>query len=293
MTTKHRSKANEKLFWILLLAPAVIILTVVFIYPLCYSFYISLTQYDMIGSPRFVGIGNYIKIVSDPLVWHSILVTLKFTAGSLFFELIIGLGIALIIHDLSFGKGLFRTISAMPVMLPAIVIGAVWRVMTNYDFGVFNYFLSLFGVEKIGWTINPHTTMPLLIASDVWHTTGFIILTLSAGLAQLPEEVFEAAQIDGASFFQRLFHITIPLLKPVFAVVIIFRSYGLLQMFDKAVTLTQGGPARATETVTFHVYNRMFQGFQVGYSAAAAYVLLFLTLLTVFPILRGNFHDGK
>jgi len=245
-----------------------------------------LTAYDIIMPPRFVGLQNYARILSDANVWNSVRVSLVFTVATLILELVIGFGIALILHDIGFGRNWFRTISVIPIMLTPIVIGVIWRMMTNYDFGIFNYFVTLAGFERVGWSVNTRTALPLLIASDIWHTTGFVVLVLSAGLAQLPEDLFEAAEIDGASAWRRLVSLTIPLLQPVFLVVFVFRSYELLRMFDKAVTLTQGGPARATETITFHVYQRMFVGYQVGYSAAVAYLLLVLTLVIVLPFLR-------
>ncbi len=286
MLKLRRFWASDRAYWTLLLAPALIVLAVMFIYPLIYSFYLSLTVYDIILPPKFVGARNYVRILSDPQVWNSVRVSLVFTVGALALEMLIGFGIALILHDLGLGRNLFRTISVMPIMLTSVVIGVVWRMMTNYDFGVLNYFTSLLGFAPVAWTANVHTAMPLLIASDVWHTTGFVVLVLSAGLAQLPTELFEAAEIDGASAWHRLIHMTIPLLQPVFTVVFVFRSYELLRMFDKAITLTEGGPARATETITFQIYQRMFNGFQVGYSAAVAYLLLLLTLIIVLPFIR-------
>ncbi|MEZ4867236.1 MAG: sugar ABC transporter permease [Caldilineaceae bacterium] len=286
MLTLRKFWRSDRWYWTVLLAPSLLVLAAVFIYPLIYSFYLSLTAYDIIMPPRFVGARNYVRILADPQVWNSVRVSLVFTVGALVLEFVIGFGIALILHDIGFGRNWFRTISVMPIMLTPIVIGVVWRMMTNYDFGIFNYFVTVLGFDRVGWSVDTRTALPLLMASDIWHTTGFVVLVLSAGLAQLPEELFEAAEIDGATPWRRLIHLTVPLLRPVFLVVFVFRSYELLRMFDKAVTLTQGGPARATETITFHVYQRMFVGYQVGYSAAVAYLLLVLTLVIVLPFLR-------
>jgi multiple sugar transport system permease protein len=280
------SAGNSRFFWFLLMAPAILVLILIFAYPLVYSFYLSLSRYDIIRPPEFIGLRNYIKIISDPHVWNSIKVTLVFSTGALITELVIGFGIALILNDIKKIRNLFRTIYAIPIMLTPVVVGVIWRMMTNYDFGIINYFVLLLGFDRVAWTTNALTAMPLLIIVDVWQQTGYVILILSAGLAQLPEELNEAAQIDGANFWQLLINVTIPLLRPIFIVVIIFRLTSLLRMFDKAVTLTQGGPFRSTETITFHVYNRMFHGFQVGYSAAVAFLLLGLTLLFVLPLIR-------
>lgn len=279
--TSLRSKRlglSDGVLWKLLLWPSIIVMFVVFIYPLLYSLYISLTAYNLIGPPRFIGLRNYINILSDSIVWNSVKVSLIFTIVSLVLELGIGFGVALILHDLEFGRSIFRPVTTMPLMLTPVVIGLVWRMMGNYDFGVFNYFTGLFGLPKIGWVVDTRTALPYLILSDVWHSTGFVVLSLTAGLAQLPEEVFEAAAIDGANFWQKLWGLTIPMLAPVFNVVLVFRLYNLIRMFDKAMTLTQGGPGRATETLSFHIYNRMFTGYSVGYSSAVSIFLMALTV---------------
>ena len=286
MSKWRRWIKSERAFWLFLLMPALIILIAVFIYPLLYSIYLSLTSYNLIMPPRFVGLRNYIKILSDPQVLSSIQVTLVFTFWALALELIIGFAIALILHDLKVLRVFFRTVSAIPLMMTPVVIGVVWRVMGNYDYGVLNYLLGIIGVDKLGWVINADLAMAFLIVADVWHTTGFVVLALSAGLAQLPQEMYEAAKVDGANFFHQLRFLTIPLLTPVFIVVIIFRLYNLIRMFDKAMSLTNGGPGHATTTMSFYIYGRMFDGWQVGYSSAVAILLMAITMIFCIYFIR-------
>ena len=128
--------------------------------------------------------------------------------------------------------------------------------------------------------------MASLILVDVWHTTSFTVLVLSAGLASLPDEPFEAASIDGASGWQKLWYLTIPLLRPLILVIILFRSYELIRVYDIVFALTSGGPGRLTETISFHIFNRMFQGFQVGYASAISYVLFAVCLLWSLVIIK-------
>lgn len=277
---------SDRAFWLFLLMPALIILLAVFIYPLIYSVYLSLTSYNLIMPPRFIGLRNYVKILGDPQVLNSIRVTLVFTVFALGLELFIGFAVALILHDLKVLRDFFRTVTSIPLMMTPIVIGVVWRVMGNYDFGVFNYLLGLIGVDKLGWVIDANLAMLFLIIADVWHTTGFVVLALSAGLAQLPQEMYEAAKVDGASFLMQLRYLTIPLLTPVFTVVIIFRLYNLIRMFDKAMSLTRGGPGHATTTMSFYIYNRMFDGWQVGYSSAVAILLMAITMIMCLYFIR-------
>jgi multiple sugar transport system permease protein len=282
----RRFLKSERAFWLFLLMPALIILFVVFIYPLGYSLYLSMTSYNLITPPNFIGLRNYQRILTDPQVLNSIRVTMVFTVCALGLELLIGFAIALILHDLKVLRDFFRTVTAVPLMMTPIVIGVVWRVMGNYDYGVFNYLLEQIGIGKMGWVIDANLALIFLIISDVWHTTGFVVLALSAGLAQLPQEMFEAAKVDGANFFQQLRFLTVPLLVPVFVVVIIFRLYNLISMFDKPMSLTRGGPGHATTTMSFFIYNRMFDGYQVGYSSAVAILLMLITLIVCLYFIR-------
>jgi multiple sugar transport system permease protein len=251
----------------------------VFIYPLITTGYLSLTNYDLISPPHFVGLQNFVNMLSDEQVWNSLRVTLIFSAVSLGLEMLIGFGTALVLHDIGFGRNVVRTITTIPIMLTPVVIGAIWGMMANYDFGVFSYFTMLVGIGKIGWLTDPTLAMVLLIVSEVWQNTGFVILVLSAGLANLPVEMFEAAAIEGANFWQKLRYLTLPQLGPIFNVVLIFRVYELLRTFDRVLTLTNGGPGRSTTTITLYIYNIAFSGYEMGYSAAVSILLMVLTLV--------------
>lgn len=274
-----------------LLLPALIVMILVMIYPLTYSFWLSLHSYDLINPIRFVGLGNYERILGDARVWNSLRVTFAFAIPAFLLELVIGFTIALLIHYEVTRQGLWRTLLFMPLLLTPVILGLNWRVMLNYDFGVINYYLSLLGMHKQNWLNEPSLALAVLVIVDVWHTTPFVMMVMSAGLAALPEEPFEMAEIDGAAFFQRLWYLTVPLLKPLFLMIALFRSYELIRVFDIVFALTEGGPGRATETLSFHIFNRLFEGFQVGYSAAVSYVLFFISL-TISVILIGLVGTG-
>ena len=277
----------------ILLAVPLVILFLVFVFPLIYSFYISLTDYDMsVRAPNFIGLQNYERIASDPLVWHSIRVTLVFAGTALVLQLIVGFALALLVEYVGFLRGLFRTLLTVPILLTPVVLGVIWRMMLNYDFGIVNYFVRLLGSGPKNWLQEPTLALPAIIFIDSWHAIPFVMLVLAAGLAALPRETFESAEIDGANAWQRLWDITIPLLRPVIMVVVVFRSYALLGAFDFVFSLTEGGPARATEVLSYHIYNRMFLGFQPGYSTAIAYILLAITLgIVLFFMSRIEMAD--
>ena len=188
----------------LLLWPALLALLAVFAYPLAYSFWLSLHAYNITRPARFVGLDNYLLIVQDARVWESFGTSLVFAGVSLVLQFAIGFGIAILLHRVVLFRGLIRTIVIIPLMLTPVVLGLNWRLMLNLDWGIVNYFLRLFGFAAINFVNDPRWAMASLILVDVWHTTSFTVLVLSAGLASLPDEPFEAASIDGASGLQKL-----------------------------------------------------------------------------------------
>src|SRR5439155_25709934 len=191
-----------------------------------------------------------------------------------------------LLHRVVLFRGLIRTVVIIPRMLTPVVLGLNWRMMLSYDWGIVNYVVRLLGFAPVNWVNDPRTAMASLILVDVWHTTSFTVLVLSAGLASLPDEPFEAASIDGASAWQKLWYLTVPLLRPLILVVLLFRSYELIRVYDIVFAVTAGGPGRLTETISFHIFSRLFQGFQVGYASAISYVLFAVCLIWSIVIIK-------
>ncbi len=283
---RRRGNASDRWFGHLMLWPALLALALVFVYPLVYSFWLSLNVYNITRPARFVGAENYLNILRDPQVWESLRVSLTFAAISLTLQFLLGFGLALLLHRVVLFRGLIRTIIIIPLMLTPVVIGLNWRLMLNLDWGIINYFVRQLGFAPVNWVNNPRTALASLILVDVWHTTSFTVLVLSAGLASLPDEPFEAARIDGASGWQQLIFLTIPMLRPLILIVLLFRSYELIRVYDIVYAVTAGGPGRLTETISFHIFNRMFQGFQVGYASAVSYILFAISLALSALIIR-------
>lgn len=259
-----------------------------------YSLSLSFSNYDMSVRPaKFVGLNNYIKLLSDGQVWNSIVVTFTFACSAIVIELVVGFALALIVDYIGFLRGLLRTLLTVPILLTPVVLGVVWRVMLNYDFGIVNYLIGLLGFPKGNWLQEPTLALAILILLDSWHQIPFVMLVLAAGLASLPRETFEAADIDGASGWQKIRMLTIPMLRPVILVVVVFRSYALLGAFDFIFSLTDGGPARATQVLSHLIYTRLFLSFEAGYSSAIGWLLLAITLAVVLFLFtrieaRGN-----
>jgi multiple sugar transport system permease protein len=261
----------------LLLAPAMAVLLSLSIYPLIYSITISLQQETPEGFAWTLR--NFARLLSDNFFWTAMAHTFVYSVVALTCEFLLGLGLALLLNQQIRGRGLFRASLLVPMMLPTVVVGVVWRLMLNPDFGAINGTLKQFGIntESLTWTASPRLAMLSVIAVDVWQWTPFVFLVLLAGLQAIPQEPYEAALIDGSSRWQTFRHVTLPLLKPAILIVLLLRTMDLLRVFDQIFILTEGGPGFATETISLYIYRTAFRFFDFGYAAAMSFILLALT----------------
>jgi multiple sugar transport system permease protein len=268
---------RELLLPTLFLAPALAVLLALSIYPLIYSVTISLQQETAAGV-RWT-LGNFTRLFSDNFFWVAMGHTFVYAAAALACEFLLGLGLALLLNNQIRGRGFFRASLLVPMMLPTVVVGVVWRLMLNPNFGAVNGTLKQFGIgtESLTWTASPKLAMLSVIAVDVWQWTPFVFLVLLAGLQAIPQEPYEAALIDGSSRWQTFWHVTLPLLKPSILIVLLLRTMDLLRVFDQIFILTEGGPGFATETISLYIYRTAFRFFDFGYAAAMSFVLLALT----------------
>jgi multiple sugar transport system permease protein len=282
---------RELLLPALFLAPALAVLLALSIYPLIYSITISLQQETAAGISWTLG--NFTRLFSDGFFWTAMVHTFIYAAVALTCEFLLGLGLALLLNNQIRGRGFFRASLLVPMMLPTVVVGVVWRLMLNPNFGAVNGTLKQFGIdtERLTWTASPKLAMLSVIAVDVWQWTPFVFLVLLAGLQAIPQEPYEAALIDGSSRWQTFRHVTLPLLKPSILIVLLLRTMDLLRVFDQIFILTEGGPGFATETISLYIYRAAFRFFDFGYAAAMSFVLLALTNIisaTYIRLLQGR-----
>jgi multiple sugar transport system permease protein len=272
------------------IAPAFIVLTVVLLYPLGYALWLSFHQWTLRtfrqGIP-FIGFENYTALFSSPDFINSIKITLTFVLLAISFEFILGMALALLLNQELKGKGLFRSFILLPMMCTNVVIGLMWRLLLNYQYGLVNYYLGQVGFLPVEWLSSPKVAMASVVLVDVWNTTSFVALMLLAGLQSLPDEPYEAAKIDGASAIQTFFYLTLPLLRPILLVTLLWRFIDTFRIFDVIYLLTAGGPARATETVSIYIYRYGFQSFNLGVSAAAAFIMLLIMLVVAGLLARA------
>ena len=268
---------RELLLPYLLVAPALAVLLALSIYPLLYSITISLQQETAAGVVWTLA--HFKRLITDNFFRTAMAHTFVYAIAALTCEFVIGLGLALLLNQQIRGRGLFRASLLVPMMLPTVVVGVVWRLMLNPNFGAINGTLKQLGVntENLTWTASPRLAFIAVVAVDVWQWTPFVFLVLLAGLQAIPQEPYEAALIDGSSRWQTFRHVTLPLLKPAILIVLLLRTMDLLRVFDQIFILTEGGPGFATETISLYIYRTAFRFSDFGYAAAMSFVLLAVT----------------
>ena len=274
----------------LLLAPSLLILLGITLWPvvstLILSFFNAPTGINQ--ARTFVGFANYIEMLADQTFWETIWRTLYFTVVSVGLELGLGLAIAQLIHSKPWGWQFLRLALIIPWAVPTIVNGAMWKWIYSADFGALNGALMAFGLinHYIPWLTLPNMVMNLVIIADVWHTMPFVALVLQAALATLPEDLDEAAAVDGANAWQRFWQIRVPLLRPAILVALIVRTVDAFRVFDIVYIITAGGPAYKTLTITYLTYLNSFTFGKQGTGAALSFLISVVTITLALIYMR-------
>jgi multiple sugar transport system permease protein len=261
-------------------APAVITLSLIVIIPIVYNLYLAFTKWTIgLGQPRFIGLDNFIELLSDERVWNGVKVMVYFSGLSLSLEMVLGLCIALYFHRNFRGSEIVQAVYILPFAATPVAVALIWRIMLNPEIGVMNYLLRSVGLPGSLWVSHAQTVVPALVLVDVWKWTPMITLIVLAGLKSLPRVPYEAAQIDGASAFQAFWYITLPMIRPVLIAALMLRSLDNLKEFDMIYTITQGGPGISSETLYLYSYNVGFSFFKAGYGAALMVVVFLIVLV--------------
>ncbi len=270
-------KSHRRFIYVLTL-PVVIVLFGLLIFPLISTLFISTqSTLDGLDNMSFVGLKNYYDFLTSPVIHHSILITTVFVISTLSATTLFGFFIALLLNDIKWGAAIFRTLIIIPLAIAPVVAGLTWRVMLDPLFGVVNYLIGFIGIPPLGWAAEIKTALFTLIIVDTWQWTPFMTIILYAGLQMLPVDVFEAGKIDGVSRFQEIQYITIPLLKPLFIIALIFRFMDAFKSFDIIYAITKGGPGHATETLVIRAF---FETFKYHKHEVGAVIGVFLLIVT-------------
>ena len=267
----------------LFLLPALVIFALFVWYPLMLGFVMSFQNVDMINPAAWVGWTNYQRVFSDPLfavAWRN---TLAFTAYALLFGYVVPIVLALLINEMRHGKALFRLAFYLPVMLPPIVVAFLWLWLYNADSGLINSLLAVFHLPGGLWLESQGTALPALVVVATWGAAGSTMLIYLAALQGVPASLYEAAEIDGSNLWQRIWHITLPTIRPIMLLMLVLQIIATMQVFTEPFTITGGGPNNATITVLMLIYRYTFQNAEFG-EASALGVVLFL-VLAVFALI--------
>ncbi|HEX9670090.1 MAG TPA: sugar ABC transporter permease [Thermoanaerobaculia bacterium] len=269
-----------------LLAPALGAIVLFFALPVVAGLLLSFSDFDLyaIADPRnarFVGLGNYARLLRDPLFWKALGNTFLLVAVGGPLTLAVALGGALLVNSrLARLRGLYRTIFFAPVVTTLVAVAVVWRALYHPRFGLFNQILGLFGVPEIDWLGHPRWAMLAIVLLSVWRSFGYCLVILVAGLQAIPETLYEAARLDGASWWHQLRHVTLPLLRPTLVFAGVITTVGFFQLFAEPYVMTRGGPLNATLSIALLMYQQGFRWWNMGHAAAIAFTLFALILAT-------------
>jgi multiple sugar transport system permease protein len=279
-----RDAATAALF----LAPFLILYGLLKLWPILYGFWVSLHNWETIGTgARFVGLQNYGRIAQDQLFWQAFTHTAVFTAIATPALIGLGLALALALNRALPGGGVFRTVYYLPAVLSTAVIGLIFlAVLRTDETGLLNKLLSIVGVGPIPFLLDADTAMPSIALAALWWTVGFNMLILLAGLQNIPEEVTDAARVDGASGWRLLVHITLPLIRRPLTLVTILQVIACFQVFGLIDVMTRGGPGGATRSLVYYVFERAFNHGQLGYASAIAFCLFAILFVLSISQLR-------
>jgi multiple sugar transport system permease protein len=279
--------------------PALAVIAVFFVLPVVAALAMSLTDFDIyalanLSNLRVVGLRNYVELLQRPLFWKALGNTLYFVGAGVPLSLGASLGAALLLNSrLARFQPFFRTALFAPVVTTVVAVAVIWRYLLGTRYGVVNYALGAIGVSAIDWLGDPRFAMPAIILFAVWKNFGYNMIILLAGLQNIPDELYEAARIDGASAWARFRFVTLPMLAPILTVVAILTVAGYFQLFAEPYVMTQGGPLQSTVSVLYFMYEEGFKWWNLGNASAVAFLLFLLifavTLLQTRQLRRGGF----
>ena len=272
-------------------APALTVIGLFFGLPVLAALALSLTDFDIyaLADPhnlRFVGIDNYVGLLQNPLFWKTLGNTLYFVVVGVPLSVALSLGAALLLHSkLGRLKPFFRTAFFAPVVTTVVAVAVIWRYLFHTKYGLVNWGLSSLGIDAIDWLGDPHWAMPTIILFAVWKNFGYNMIIFLAGLQSIPEDLYEAARIDGAGTWKQFRHVTLPMLGPVLLLVSILTMAGYFQLFAEPYVMTQGGPLESTKSVLYLMYEEGFKWWNLGNASAVAFLLFVLMVATTSGLL--------
>jgi multiple sugar transport system permease protein len=288
--TISQIERGKRKFAYYIILPSIITIMVLYIYPVISAFIFSFTSYRL-GHPEnimFTGVTQYAKRITDPQFLLALKNTLYITIAGVAIQLVMGLATSLALLNIPFGSKFFRTVFVIPMMLSPVVAALTWKYILDENIGVLNFIIRQIGFmdSSIQWLINPKIGLWSIVIVDTWVSAPFMLILLYAGLVTLPDDIIEAAVIDGTSKLQMFFRIILPMLKPIVFIAVLIRTMDAIRIFETVFVLTKGGPALKTEVLSLYIYRTMFTRLNVGGASATAFVMLFIMLILWVSIIK-------
>ena len=276
----------------LFILPAVLVIFAGLVYPILDAFYLSFYDWKLgtpISKAPYTGLSHYRRMLVDPDVLESIWVTIRFGFWTITIEMFLGVSLALLLEKPIRGASVFRTIFILPLMVSPVVVGLIWRYLFDARIGWINYYLGLIGIEPQVWLGDAELAFFAIVFTDIWQWTPFIFIIILAGLQSLPSEVLEASRIDGVNWWQQIFFVKLPMIRSILVIALLMRLIDIFRALEVMYILTGGGPGRATELLSLHIYSRAFDTQQLGYAAAISVLLILLVFgLSLTILVVGN-----
>ncbi|TFD93042.1 sugar ABC transporter permease [Cryobacterium lactosi] len=287
------SKLRDLRIALLFIFPAMIGLVVFSLVPTIRGIYLSFTEYNILGEPKWIGIDNYTAIFADELFWNAMAVTLQYVVINIVFQIVIAIGLALLMHNVA-KSTIIRAALLLPFLVANVIVALLWFWMLDYQIGIVNEVISWLGLPRIAFFGSEQWAIPTIAGVNVWRHMGYTALLVFAGLQAIPHHVYEVASLDGASRTRTFWSITMPLLRPVLALVLVVTVIGSFQVFDTVAVTTGGGPVNATRVIQMYIYQKAFGESDFGYASALSVILFVILALVAFiqmKFLKGNESD--
>jgi multiple sugar transport system permease protein len=283
---KARKLHDDTPWAMLMIAPNIIGFIMFMVFPILATLFYSFTEYDLIGAPTFIGLGNYIELVHDPIIATTLKNTITFTIITVPIGMVFSLLLAVLLDQNVAFKRFYRGAFFLPSITSMVAVSIVWQWIFNSEFGLLNYFLSFFGIKGITWLSSSSTSLISIAIVSIWKGAGYNMMLFLAGLQGISNTYYEASELDGANKWKQFIHITMPMLSPTTFFIFIMSIIGSFQVFDSVILMTKGGPGRSSSVLVHYLYQNAFSYFSMGYACAIAYLLFFIVLIVTLFNLR-------
>lgn len=272
-------KQRAEIGWaLIMLMPSLLGMGIFTLIPVLASFALSFSQWNLLSPPKWIGLNNYLSLLGEPLFWKVLSNTFIYAFCVVLLEVPLALALAIALNQQGWLVKFFRTIFFLPVVTSMVAIALVWNWIYDPQYGLLNAALGALGIQPVAWLFSTQWALPALIVMGVWKNVGYSMVIFLAGLQNIPDDLYEAAALDGANHWQQFLHVTLPMISPTLFFVMTMSTITAFQVFDTVYMMTQGGPENSTQVAVYWIYQNAFEFFQVGRASAMAYVLFGIIL---------------